>query len=157
MNAKNLWIAALSGAVLTTLLANVPVVAFVNLLLCVGFWGGAVFAVWLYRRLTGTLTVGQGIGIGALTGLCAGALGFSISFLGLAGLQGIVNNIRLLVGAENVGTIDYSLGEAIAFNLAGVAFNILFGTVGGLIGGALFRTGRMQKSQFTMEKQPVGK
>jgi hypothetical protein len=142
MNAKNLWIAALSGAVMTTLLANVPVVDFVNLLLCAGFWGGAVFAVWLYRRLNGNLTLGQGVGIGALTGLLAGVLGFSISFLGLAGLQGIVNEIKLFAGAENVGTIDFSLGEAIAFNTVGVMINILFGTIGGVIGGAIFRTSR---------------
>ena len=133
MNAKNLWIAALSGAVVTTLLANVPVVDFINLLLCAGFWGSAVFAVWLYRRLNGNLTLGQGVGIGALTGLLAGVLGFSISFLGLAGLQGIVNEIKLFAGAENVGTIDFSLGEAIAFNTVGVMINILFGAIGGVI------------------------
>ncbi len=149
MNAKNLWIAALSGAVVTTLLANVPVVDFINLLLCAGFWGSAVFAVWLYRRLNGNLTLGQGVGIGALTGLLAGALGFSISFLGLAGLQGIVNEIKLFAGAENVGTIDYSLGEAIAFNTVGVMINILFGTIGGAIGGSIFRTNRTPEQMAT--------
>jgi hypothetical protein len=152
MNAKNLWIAALSGAVLTTLLANVPVVGFINVLLCAGFWGSAVFAVWLYRRLSGTLTVGRGIGVGALTGACAGGLGFAISFIGLAGLQGIVNNIRLLAGPENMGTIDYSIGEAVAFNIAGVMFNILFGTIGGLIGGAVLRTDRATNVKMTAEK-----
>ena len=152
MNAKNLWIAALSGAVVTTLLANVPVVDFVNLLLCAGFWGGAVFAVWLYRRLNGNLTLGQGVGIGALTGLLAGVLGFSISFLGLAGLQGIVNEIKLFAGAENVGTIDYSLGEAIAFNTVGVMINILFGAIGGVIGGALLRTNRAPSPKMAAEQ-----
>jgi hypothetical protein len=152
MNAKNLWIAASCGAVVTTLLANVPVVDFINLLLCAGFWGGAVFAVWLYRRLNGTLTVGQGIGIGALTGLLAGALGFSISFLGLAGLQGIVNEIRLFAGAENAGSLEYSLGEAIAFNTIGVTINIIFGTIGGWIGGAVFRTNRAPSTQVAAEQ-----
>jgi hypothetical protein len=152
MNTKNLWISATCGAVVTTLVSNVPVVSFVNLLLCAGFWGGAVLAVWLYRRLNGSLTLGQGIGIGALTGLLAGALGFSISFLGLAGLQGIVNEIRLIAGAGNVGTIDYSLGEAIAFNIAGVLTNILFGTIGGAIGGAVLRTNRAPSPKMSAEQ-----
>ncbi|MGB7539300.1 MAG: hypothetical protein WBM17_12250 [Anaerolineales bacterium] len=152
MNTKNLWIAAASGAVVTTLVVNVPVVAFVNVLMCVGFWGSAVFAVWLYRRRNGTLTVGQGIALGALTGLLAGALGFSISFLGLAGLQGIVNEIKLFAGAENAGTLDFTLGEAIAFNISGVMFNILFGTIGGIIGGAVFRTDRLPSMQAAVER-----
>ena len=142
MNTRNLWIAAAGGALLTTLVSNVPVVAFINLLLCAGFWGGAVFAVWLYRRLTGSLTAGQGIGIGALTGLLAGVLGFSISFLGLAGLQGLVNEIRLFAGPENAGSLEYSITEAISFNTAGVMVNILCGTIGGMIGGVLLRTDR---------------
>jgi hypothetical protein len=142
MNAKNLWIAVLCGAVVTTLVSNVPVVDFVNLLLCVGFWGSAVFAVWLYRRLAGTLTLGQGVVVGTLAGALAGALGFSISFLGLAGLQGIVNEIRLFAGVENAGSLEYSIEEAVAFNAVGVMINILCGAIGGLIGGAALRTNR---------------
>ena len=139
MNAKNLWIAALCGAVVTMLVVNLPVVGFVNVLLCVGFWGSAVFAVWLYRRLNGTVTPGQGVAVGALTGALAGALGFAVSFLGLAGLQGIVNQIRLFAG-QNAGSLEFGLGEAVAFNIAGVTINVLFGLIGGLIGGAIFRT-----------------
>jgi hypothetical protein len=152
MNAKNLWIAALSGAVLTTLVSNLPVVGFINLLLCAGFWGSAVFAVWLYRRLNGNLTLGQGVGIGALTGLLAGALGFSISFLGLAGLQGIVNGLKLFVPSENLGDIQYSLGEAIPFNLVGASVNVIFGVIGGMLGGAIFRTSR-EPSQKAVAEQ----
>jgi hypothetical protein len=151
MNAKNLWIAALCGSVVTTLVSNVPVVDFVNLLLCVGFWGSAVFAVWLYRRLNRTMTFGNGLIVGALTGALAGALGFSISFLGLAGLQGIINHIRLFAGAENMGSIDISLWEALAFNAFGVILNILFGLIGGAVGGAVLRTDRTPAAKATAE------
>ena len=43
---------------------------------CGGFWGSAIFAVWLYRRLTGAVTIRQAVNIGLLTGLLAGLLGF---------------------------------------------------------------------------------
>ncbi len=84
MNTKNLWIASLSGAILSLLVSNLPYIGFVNCLLCGGFWGSALFAVWLYQRLSGTLTVRQGVKIGALTGLLAGLIGFALSFVGLA-------------------------------------------------------------------------
>jgi hypothetical protein len=100
MNTKNLWIAALSGAVLTTLVSNLPLIGFVNCLLCAGFWGSAIFAVWLYRRLNGALTVGQGVRIGALTGLLAGVLGLILSLVGLAGAQGFLNGARQFLPAD---------------------------------------------------------
>ncbi len=145
MNVKNLWIAALSGAVLTTLVSNLPVIDLVNFLCFAGFWGGAIFAVWLYRRLSGTLTVGDGVRIGLLTGLCAGILGFGLSFLGLAGFQGTANEIAQILPAEDMqGIEDIPAWGVLVFNLVGVSFNIIFGTIGGWIGGAIFRTDRVE-------------
>ena len=144
MNTKNLWIAVLSGAVLTTLVSNLPFVGLINCLLFAGFWGSAIFAVWLYRRLSGTLTVGEGVRLGALTGLCAGVLGFALSFAGLAGLQGILNGAERLLPAEALGDVqNIPAWGAIVFNLFGVLINVIFGTIGGWIGGAIFRTNRM--------------
>jgi hypothetical protein len=141
VNTKNLWIAALSGAVLTTLVSNLPFADLVNCLLFAGFWGSAIFAVWLYRRWSGTLTVGEGVRLGLLTGLCAGALGFALSFLGLAGFQGTANKLAQVLSAENMQAIEnISASEILVFNLVGVSFNTIFGTIGGWIGGLIFRT-----------------
>lgn len=137
MNKKNLWIACLSGAVLTTVVSNVPFVDMVNILCFAGFWGGAIFAVWLYRRLNGTLVAGQSVRIGLLTGLLAGILGFALSFLGVAGLQDLMNDLGQ--EAENI-----PVWGAVIFNLIGVIFNIVFGMIGGWLGGSLFRTDRKQ-------------
>jgi hypothetical protein len=137
MNEKNLWIACVSGAVLTTLVSNVPFVDMVNILCFAGFWGGAIFAVWLYRRLNGTLVAGQSVRIGLLTGLLAGTLGFALSFLGAAGLQDLMNDLGQ--EAENI-----PVWGAVIFNLIGVIFNIVFGMIGGWLGGSLFRTDRKQ-------------
>ena len=106
-------------------------------------WGGAIFAVWLYRRVSGELTTRQGVRIGLLTGLFAGLLGFVLSFLGVAGLQGLMNEVGAIAPSE--GEI-VPLWGAILFNFLGVVFNIFFGAIGGWIGGAIFRTDRISKN-----------
>jgi hypothetical protein len=138
MNTKSLWIASAAGAVLTTLFSNLPFVGFVNCALCAWFWGGAIFAVRLYRRLGGTPTVRQSIAIGALTGLLAGAMGFALSFAGLAGMQGLLNNSEgLLPPDATKGMSDVPAWGALVFNIMGVLFNIGFGILGGWLGGVL--------------------
>ena len=139
MNTRNFWIAVLSGAVLTTLVSNLPFIGFINCLLFAGFWGSAIFAVWLYRRLGGSVTVSAGLRIGALTGLFAGLFGFALSFLDLAGLQGLVAGIERFIPADAAKGEEIPAWGAMAFNLAGVLMNLLFGTIGGWIGAALFR------------------
>ncbi len=142
MNKKNLWIAIASGAAMSLLLANVPLLNMVNILLCVGFWASPLFAVWLYRRLNGSVTMADGIKIGVLTGVIAWAVGFLLSFVGLAGIQGIVNGAQALVPDANLGTSDMPSWGATLFNIAGALFETFFGLIGGLLGGAIFRTDR---------------
>ena len=102
INTKNLWIVSMSGAVLSLVISNLPYLGFVNCLLCGGFWGSAIFAVWLYKRLSGNLSIRQGVNIGALTGLLAGLVGFALSFVGLAGAQGILNSARQFLPADAI-------------------------------------------------------
>ena len=143
MNTKNLWIASLSGAALSLLVSNLPFIGFVNCLLCGGFWGSAIFAVWLYRRLSGTLTVRQGVKIGALSGLLAGVLGFALSYAGLAGAQGFLNSAQQFLPADATqGMDELPAWAGLIFNLLGVLFNVAFGALGGWIGGTIFNPNR---------------
>ena len=143
MNTKNLWIASLSGAALSLLVSNLPYIGFVNCLLCAGFWGSALFAVWLYRRLSGTLTVQQGVKIGALTGLVAGLLGFALSFAGLAGAQGFLNTARQILPADATkDMVDLPTWGSLLFNLLGVLIEVGFGALGGWLGGVIFNPNR---------------
>ena len=143
MNTKNLWIAALVAAALTTAVSNLPLVEFVNCLLFAGFWGSAIFGVWLYRRLTGAVTMTQAVVLGALTGMCAGAMGFALSFVNLAGAQGILTRLSLVLPPESMQNAqDIPASSMLGFNLVGVLFNAIFGTIGGWIGGAILRTDR---------------
>ncbi len=140
MNSKNLWIAALSGAVLTTLFSNLPFIGIVNCVVCAWFWAGSMFAVWLYRRLSGeTPTMRQGLTIGGLTGLLAGVLGFALSFAGLSGLQGMMQG---LPADATSGMQDIPAWGVILFNVMGVMFNIVFGTLGGWLAVTIFNRTR---------------
>lgn len=150
MNDKNLWIACLSGAVLTTLVSNVPFVDIVNILCFAGFWGGAIFAVWLFRQLTGTVSAPQSVRIGLLTGLLAGILGFALSFLGVSGLQGMMNELGGVLPAEDMQDVEnIPLWGALVFNTCGVIFNVVFGMIGGWLGGLLFRSDRQVQKGVT--------
>lgn len=140
MKTRVLLITSLIGGLLSLALSNVPFVNLVNLLLCAGFWVGPLLAVWLYRRQVGTVQLGQGARIGTLAGVWHGAFGFLLSLMGLAGGPALLKSIAQLAPGQTA--IDQTLVDAgaLGITLVGVVVSILFGTVGGLIGGAIFKT-----------------
>jgi len=145
MNMKNLLIAGVVGGLISTLLVNTPFVNLINLLVCAGFWIGPILAVWLYRRLTGTLTLGQALAIGLLAGAWHGLFGLLLGPLGLAGASGLLSQLRAILPVEDWPDVEPGLTGmgALHFNLVGVAVDLLFGAIGGLVGGALFRARRV--------------
>ena len=136
MNVKNLTFASIVGAAASLLLVNVPFLNLINCLLCIGFWGSAVLAVWLYRRLTGPVSLKDAVIVGLATGLVTGVIGFALSFAGLAGGEAIVNSVRTIAPDAEV---DFAQGSGVLFNLCGAGVDLAGGVLGGLIGGALFR------------------
>jgi len=140
MKPKNIVIAVLVGGVVNVILSNVPYLNLVNCLLCAGFWVGAILAVWLYKRLSGTVTLQQGVMIGALTGLVAGVIGFGLSFAGLAGATALAQSFGRFIPQEGDMDLEALSGPVeIILNLVGIVVNVVLGVVGGLIGGAIFR------------------
>jgi hypothetical protein len=140
MNTRHLLIGSLIGAAVSLVLANVPVLNLVNCLLCAGFWGGPLLGVWYYKRQAGTMTLGQGVAVGALAGLLAGVIGFLLSFVGLAGIQAVAQSYARLA-PEGAGIEQpLALAEASLLNLGGIVFEIILGAIGGLIGGVIWRT-----------------
>lgn len=140
MNTRQLLIASLIGGAINLILTNVPILNLVNCLLCAGFWAGPLIAVWFYRRQTGSLTLGQGVAIGALAAVWSGLIGMLLSFLGLAGLEAVIQSYARFVPGE--ASLEQSLGlvESTILNVVGVFGEIAIGAVAGLIGGAIFRT-----------------
>jgi hypothetical protein len=139
MNMKNLLIASLIGAAVTTFFANVPVLNLVNCLVCLPLWGGPLLATWFYKRQTGTMSLGQAVGVGALAGLFAGFLGFLISLVGMAGVSELVNQLNQYLPAGSIPPGILTGGAALAFSIMGVLTSIVFGLIGGLLGGAFFK------------------
>jgi hypothetical protein len=139
MNTKNLLIASLIGAVVTTVLANIPIINLLNCLLCLPFWGGPLLAAWYYKRQTGAMTMNHAIGVGALTGLFAGVLGFLLSLFGMAGASGLANQIGQYLPADSIPTDILTGPMSFLFTFAGVLTNIVFGVIGGLIAGAVLK------------------
>ena len=144
MNTRHLLVATLAGGLISTVLVNAPYVNLINLLVCGGFWIGPIAAVWLYRRLGGTMTLGQAMVAGTLAGAWHGLFGLLLSPLGLAGAGGLLNEVRPFVPAQDWPDLQTSLTGVggMLFNLAGVAIDVVFGLIGGLIGGALFAARR---------------
>jgi hypothetical protein len=140
VNTRNLLIASLIGGAVSLILTNVPILNLVSCLLCAGFWAGPLLAVWIYKRQTGSLTLGQGVAIGALAGVWSGAIGLLLSLVNVAGIQAVIDSLAVLAPegtdlGEPLGAVESTL-----LNLGGVAFEITIGAIGGLIGGALFRS-----------------
>jgi hypothetical protein len=139
MNTKNLLIAGLIGGLISTALSNIPIINFVNCLLCAGFWAGALFAVWFYKRQTGSVTLGQAVIVGTVAGAFAGVFGFILSLVGLAGAQALMQSYaKYLPKDANIGTPPPNIAS-VFFNLIGVVVNIIFGAIGGLVGGLIFK------------------
>jgi hypothetical protein len=139
MNTKNLFIACLLGGIISTLLSNIPILNLINCLLCAGFWIGPIFAVWFYVRQTGSVTLGQSIGIGTLAGLFAGIFGFLLSLVGLAGAAALMNSYTQLLPAEARGEGLPDATLSLVFTIIGVGVNIMLGAIGGLVAGLYYR------------------
>jgi hypothetical protein len=140
MNTKHLLTASLVGGLVSLVLVNTPFVNLINLLICAGFWIGPIVAVWLYRRLDGTLTLRDALIAGVLAGAWHGLIGLVLSPLGLAGAGGLLNELRPFMSAQDLPDLETALTGVggMLFNLVGVAIDIVFGFIGGLMGGAIF-------------------
>jgi hypothetical protein len=141
MNKQTLLLASLLGGIISTILCNTPFLNLVNILLCAGFWIGAIVAVGIYKSRIGAVSLREGILIGALSGVWAGVFGIALSFVGLAGASALANSFGPLLPANSTTEIYNRLagGGGMMFNICGVFTDILFGGLGGLMGGALFR------------------
>ena len=141
MNTKNMLITGLVGAVITLVLTNVPFISLVNCLACAGFWVGPLFAVWLYKRMTGTISTKEGIWVGMTAGAIAGVIGFLLSFVGVAGGPALIREINTVIPSQNQIDLSGLGGEVggVIFTLFGVIFDIIVGAIGGLVGAAIFK------------------
>ena len=145
MNTKNLLTASLVGGLVSLVLVNTPFVNLINLLICAGFWVGPIVAVWLYRRLAGTVTLREAVITGVLAGAWHALFGLLLSPLGLAGAGGLLHDLRPFMSAQDLPDLETALTGAggLLFNLIGMLIDMAFGFIGGLIGGVIFGARRL--------------
>ena len=144
LNSRSLLIAAAIAGVGMAVLSAIPIISLVNCLLCGWVWGGAIFAVWLYKRYENgaPVTPGQGVVIG----LVAALIGAVINWL-LAALMGGASAAALGPALDQLPDAEsrQMLRDLVAsggFSILGLLFSLviysIFGVVGGLIGSAIF-------------------
>jgi uncharacterized membrane protein YeaQ/YmgE (transglycosylase-associated protein family) len=154
MNTKNLIVSSLIGGIVIAALANIPVLNFINCLFCIGYWVGSILAVWLYKRLQGTLTLGQGVAVGALAGVWSGLINLVLGLISVAGVATIISTVNQFLPPDTLGLDADFIGRlAILSNVVGVFLNIVLGTLGGLIGGAIFQT--RPQPEMGSEAEPI--
>ena len=144
LNSRSFWLAAGIAGVVMALLGAIPFVSLVNCLLCGWVWGGAIFAVWLYKRYEngGVVTTGQGVVIGLVAALIGAVINWLIaSLLGGASSAALGPALDQLPDEES----RQMLRELVAsggFSILGLLISLviysIFGVVGGLIGAAIF-------------------
>ncbi|MDH7515839.1 MAG: DUF4199 family protein [Bacteroidota bacterium] len=152
------------AALAMTATAVVPLLNFVNCLCCAGIMGGAVLGVWVYKKNfpPGTpFSVGDGMVVGSLGGLFGGALTAFVEALtmGLFSaefpersremieqvLQKMEETGQSATELEQVRTfMENFIGSPgilfLVILIASVVLFTVFGFLGGVIGGNMFKT-----------------
>lgn len=146
MNTRSFILSALIAGSLLGLLANLPLLNLVNCFLCVWVWLGGILAVFLYRRFAADipdLTVAQGAGLGALSGLIGTFVG-TLVFL-VTGALSMPIFESMARGMQVEGDLPFQGGSgiwgifaaAVFFLILNLVLYPIFGAVGGMIGAGL--------------------
>ncbi len=139
---------------LVAVLLALPQVQILGCLICLTYAGAGMLAVWHYTNTqTLTITGGEGAGMGALSGLVAGAvaslLGWILRAIGV--MPSTDDIIRQMedsgqfdqLDADTVdmiyGWIEFSTG--IGGVLIALIIALILGVIGGAIGAAVFKKG----------------
>lgn len=143
LNTRSLLIAAGIAGVAMGILSAVPILSLVNCLLCGWVWGGAIFAVWLYKRNENgvIVTTGQGIVIGLVAALIGGViswlLGVILGGATMAAMGPLLEQFPDEESRQAFQQLMTSGGVPIITLLVNLIVNAIFGIIGGLIGAAV--------------------
>ncbi len=158
---EGMFKAALVGGVLLGVLSAVPVIKALNCFCCAWVIGGGILAAHLYvKGAPMPVTLGQGVGLGLITGVIGAIVDtiFSIPLsmvltrmgLGLAEMQRVFDRIPNLPPEtrEALRTVFARGGPGIVLELLGGLFKILIygpmGMMGGAIGVAIFEKRKLR-------------
>ncbi len=140
MNTKNLLIASAIGALVTTVVVSIPFVNFLVCLVCLPLWGGPLLATWIYKRQNGTMPMNHAIAVGVVAGVFAAILSFLVGLVvGPATSAALMNLLQQYMPAGSAPISPVSASPTLGSLFFGVLLDAIFGLIGGLIGGAIFK------------------
>lgn len=136
---KDMLISALISGGAMVAISNIPFLNYINYVCCLGILAGG-FAGTLYYRTKQKITPKDGSLIGLFGGLAAGLLNAIISvFALLIGKDALAQATATLA---KLGLAWVPMVTMIAYVILGFVIYAGFGTLGGLIGGAIFQKGK---------------
>ncbi len=145
MDSRARWTAIGIAGVGMGLLGTLPLLNFVNCILCIWCWLGGALAVVLYRRSQPgqpIISTGQGAGLGALAGLVGAIVGGITYYLTASLSEPLMTsmmkafNMTLPVGMQNPGS---AFGGALFWLVVDLVLYPSFGALGGLIAANLLK------------------
>ena len=143
MNTRAFMLSALIAGLVIGLLGSLPLINFVNCLLCLWVWVGGFFAVYLYRRNTPggvPLTLAQGTGLGAAAGVIGAFIGLLVYLatgaLTMPMMNELARTLEIDLPQQSGGFGDTLIGGLI-FLVIDLVLYPLFGAIAGLLGANL--------------------
>jgi len=157
---------ALIGGAAMGVLSGIPFVNMGNCICCLYVWAGSVLAAYLLFKEDTAGTLGDGALVGLFSGIWGAVANLVISLPFTLLMRGRFDPTEFMP-PEQLESIPPQLLEMITggsaeFVLAAVAISFvvnlalfaLIGTLGGLIGAAIFRKKEEQQPQWTNEQPP---
>ncbi len=171
----NKLIPVLIGGCSMAAVSVIPMINLINCLCCAGIMGGAIVGVWFYKKNfppNEVFTTSHGAGIGALSGVVGGfltsaftalTLGMFSSHFSLTFQETIDEAFQQMHVVNDPNAVEQARQALVAlasqpfFTFALVLVSSLlifvgFGTLGGVIGGSIFKTRFIQ--QYPPPAQP---
>ena len=147
MNTRSFALSALIAGVVIGFLTNLPLLNLINCFLCIWVWVGGFLAVFLYQRFQhgeGNLTAGQGVGLGALSGLIGAFVGLVVyaatSFISIPLFNSLAHTLNVggdyPFGHTNLSSV---LTSAFIFFVLNAVLFPLFGAISGWISATLLK------------------
>jgi hypothetical protein len=146
MNTRSFILSALIAGALIGFFGNLPLLNLINCILCLWVWLGGILAVYLYRRYQRGgpgLSIAQGAGLGALSGLIGALVGTVVFAITNSLSMPLFNSLARALQIEGdlplqSGDIGTFIAQVIFFLIIDLVLYPIFGAIGGLLAAGVF-------------------
>ncbi len=152
-NGPSKFVPALWGGILIVVISTVPVVNAVNMMCCSGVMLGGLLAVLLYKKNGGGITASVGVQLGLYSGLVATVLSAIVIYIALPYIPEMLKQFEGLIDQPDIDNLLDEIGPHVltsGFLLitigTSLVINVLFATIGGLVGASFWSSGKTSSS-----------